>query len=292
MRKLSAALDRFCYKHPDFGIPNLMLYIIAGNLIVYVLDMVSNFTFSGILSFIPAYILRGQLWRLATFVFVPESSSNPLFFAITLYFYYFVGSALERQWGTARFNVFYFTGVISSLIVGVLIALTTGAPQLVTFPVTNMYYVNMSLFFAFATLYPDMQMLLFFIIPIKVKWLAYLDAAFFIINILQYVLGGHFFFALLPIFALLNYFLFFGDDLLSAVRHQARRTQHQHSRQTVNFKKAVKQTQQRRGYLHKCCVCGRTDTDFPDLEFRYCSRCAGYRCYCMDHINNHVHITE
>lgn len=292
MRKLSAALDRFCYNHPNFGIPNLMLFIIAGNLVVYVLDMVSNYTFSGILSFIPAYIFRGQLWRLVTFILVPEASSNLIFFAITLYFYYFIGSALERQWGTARFNVFYFTGVLSSIIVGLVIGLIGGGLLNCYWPTATMYYVNMSLFFAFATLYPDMQVLLFFIIPIKVKWLAWLDGALFAFNILQYLFHGQFLFALLPVFALLNYLLFFGDDLISSARNQAWRTQHQHSRQTVNFKKAVRQTKQQRGYLHKCCVCGRTDTDFPDLEFRYCSRCAGYRCYCIDHINNHVHVTE
>lgn len=292
MRKLSAAVDRFCYQHPNFGIPNLMLFIIGGNLIVYFMDMFSNGTFSGVLSFVPAYIFRGQLWRLLSFVIVPEASGNIIFFAITLYFYYFIGSALERQWGTARFNVFYFTGVVSSIVVGLMIGAVGGGLMNCIWPTTTMYYVNMSLFFAFATLYPDMRVLLFFIIPIKIKWLAYLDAALFLYQMIQYIVVGNFLYALLPVFALLNYLLFFGEDLIGTVRRQGNRVKHQNSRQTINFKKAVKQTQQTKGYLHKCCVCGRTDSDYPDLEFRYCSRCAGYRCYCMDHINNHVHVTE
>ncbi len=292
MRKFSAAVDRFCYNHPNFGIPNLMLFIIGGNVIVYLMDMFSNGTFSDVLSFIPAYIFRGQIWRLITFVIVPESSGNIIFFAITLYFYYFIGTALERQWGTARFNVFYLTGVVTSIVVGLIIGAAGSGLLNSAWATTTMYYVNMSMFFAFATLYPDMRVLLFFIIPIKIKWLAYLDAALFLYQVIQYLVAGQVLYALLPVFALLNYLLFFGEDLISTVRRQGNRVRHQNSRQTIHFKQAVKQTQQNRGYIHKCCVCGRTDTDYPDLEFRYCSRCAGYRCYCIDHINNHVHVTE
>lgn len=292
MRKFSAAVDRFCYNHPNFGIPNLMLFIIGGNVIVYLMDMFSNGTFSDVLSFIPAYIFRGQIWRLITFVIVPESSGNIIFFAITLYFYYFIGTALERQWGTARFNVFYLTGVVTSIVVGLIIGAAGSGLLNSAWATTTMYYVNMSMFFAFATLYPDMRVLLFFIIPIKIKWLAYLDAALFLYQVIQYLAAGQVLYALLPVFALLNYLLFFGEDLINTVRRQGNRVRHQNSRQTIHFKQAVKQTQQNRGYIHKCCVCGRTDTDYPDLEFRYCSRCAGYRCYCIDHINNHVHVTE
>lgn len=291
MNKLNGAIDRFCYKHPNFGIPNLMLLIIGGNVLVYLMDMVSNYTFSSVLSFLPYAIFRGQIWRLVTFIVVPEASSNLIFFAITLYFYYFIGTQLERQWGTARFNIFYFSGVILSIVTGLAIAALNGGVNC-TFETATMYYVNMSLFFSFATLYPDMQVLLFFIIPIKVKYLAWLDGALFAFQIIQYLIHGHFIFALLPVVALLNYFIFFGSDLLSSARRTTNRVKHQHSAQTVNFKKAVKQAQQHKGYLHKCCVCGRTDQDFPNLEFRYCSRCSGYRCYCMDHINNHVHVTE
>lgn len=291
MNKLKSAIDRFCYNHPNFGIPNLMLFIIGGNLIVYVMDMLSNGTFSGVLAFIPGAILHGQIWRLVSFIVVPEASSNLIFFAITLYFYYFIGSQLERYWGTARFNVFYFSGVILSAIMGLIIGFLNGGANC-PFETATMYYVNMSLFFAFATLYPDMRVLLFYIIPIKVKYLAWLDAAFFAVSILQSLLQGRFVYALLPVVALLNYFIFFGSDLLYSARRTSDRVRHQTSSQTINFKRAARQAQQQKGYLHKCCVCGRTDREFPDLEFRYCSKCAGYRCYCMDHINNHVHVTE
>lgn len=225
MKKINSAIDRFCYQHPRFGIPNLMLWVVIGNVIVYVMDMMSRGTFSAMLSFVPAYIFQGQIWRLVTFVLVPNYGSNIFFFAISAYFYYFIGSRLENQWGTARFNFFYCSGIVLAIVVSLL-------------------------------------------------------------------LKGAYISALLPVLAILNYLIFFGDSLIEALRGRGQRVQHRYSRQTIHFKKAAKEAQQKTGYLHKCCVCGRTDADYPDLEFRYCSKCAGYRCYCMDHINNHVHVTE
>lgn len=288
MKKINAAIDRFCYKHPNFGIPNLMLWIVAANVLVYILDLFSSGTFSGILAFIPAYIFKGQVWRLITFVFVPSFGSNIIFFAISAYFYYFIGSRLEQQWGTARFNFFYGSGVVLAILVGLLAGLVAGGGV----ETATMQYNNLSLFFAFASLFPDMTVLLFFILPVKVKWIAYLDAALLLYSIISLLLRGQFVMALLPVLAILNYLVFFGDSLIEALRGRAQRTQYRHSRQTIHFKRAARQAKQKTGYLHKCSVCGRTDADYPDLEFRYCSRCAGYRCYCIDHINNHVHVTE
>ena len=288
VKKINAAIDRFCYKHPNFGIPNLMLWVVIANVLVFVLDLFSNGTFSGILTFIPALIFRGQVWRLLTFVFVPSFGSNILFFAISAYFYYFIGTRLEQQWGTARFNFFYFSGVVLAILVGLIAGLVTGG----SIETATMEYINLSLFFAFASLFPDMTVLLAFIIPVKVKWLAYLDAALMVYGMIRLIAQGQFILALLPVLAILNYLVFFGDSLLEALRGRAQRSQYRHSSQTISFKRAAKEAKQRKGYLHKCTVCGRTDADYPDLEFRYCSRCAGYRCYCIEHINNHVHVTE
>jgi hypothetical protein len=156
------------------------------------------------------------------------------------------------------------------------------------------YYVSMSLFFAFAALYPEMQVLLLFI-PIKVKWIALVDAALFAFDILTSLLRLDLVNALLPVVALLNFLVFFWTDLQSALGYQRSRARHQNSHQTIQFKSAVRQQKEReaeRGYRHKCAVCGRTDTDFPDLEFRYCSRCAGYHCFCSEHIFSHEHFTQ
>lgn len=296
MNAIQRWLDRFSYKHPRFGIPNLMLVIVVGNLLVYLLDNFSRGTsFSALLTFAPAAIFQGQIWRLVTFVFVPTGGS--LFFtALSLYFYYFIGSAMEREWGTAKFNLFYATGVLLNIIVGFVLYffLQGSVPpdyriQLVT---ASMTYINLSMFFSFATLYPNMQLLLFFIIPVKVKWLAWFNAAIFAWSVLSNLFGIFTYGpialvdALLPLLALLNYVIFFWADFMTLLG----RARHRTSKQTVNFKQATKKAQQQKGYLHKCAVCGKTDTENPNMEFRYCSKCNGYYCYCMEHITNHVHI--
>lgn len=149
-------------------------------------------------------------------------------------------------------------------------------------------YVNLSMFLAFAFLYPDTQLLLFYFIPVKIKWLAWLDIAVFVIGIVQSLLAGSWLGAILPVVALLNFLVF----IWPAIDAFIQRRKYRHAPQTVNFKKAVRQQQQQKGYHHKCAVCGRTDTDYPDLQFRYCSKCVGYRCFCQDHIFSHVHFTE
>ena len=287
MRAISRWLDRFCYNHPRFGIPNLIKYVIFGQAAVFLLDMVSRGTFSQILAFYPSLILKGQVWRLVTFVFVPENLGS-IWFVFSAMLYYFLGSALERQWGTTRFTVFYLLGVVLNVIAGLVIYFAVGQPY---YAVTaTIHYVNLSLFLAFATLYPDTQFVIYFIIPIKVKWLAWLDVAFFAIGIFQALAGGQVLWALTPIVSIFNYLIFFWEDLMELLGRGKRRAAHKVNPQTIHFKKAQKEVQQRKGYLHKCAVCGVTDADDPNKEFRYCSKCNGYYCYCMDHINDHVHI--
>ena len=130
------------------------------------------------------------------------------------------------------------------------------------------------------------QKKIFFFIPVKVKWLAWIDAALFIWSIIQYLLSGFPLLALIPVIAILNYFLFFTADFARLFG----RVKHQTSKQTINFKKAQKKARETKGYIHKCAVCGVTDEMDSSMEFRYCSKCNGYYCYCMNHINNHVHI--
>ncbi len=287
MRALQEWLERFCFRHPRLGIPGLMRYIVIGNVIVFLLDLFSiggTYAASSLLSFNTHYILHGQIWRIITFVFVPyvsgRSMSSFFFFAIMLYFYYFIGTTLEREWGSPKFTVFYAFGVILNILVGFLVGGAT------------MNYVNLSMFFAFATLFPDMQVLFFFIIPMKIKWLAWLDAAFFVYEILRLLFTGHPLLALLPVVAILNYLLFFASDIGGTLSYWTGRAKSGAGRRkgpkVVNFHGA--KTQAREGYLHKCAVCGRTDVSDPGMEFRYCSRCNGYYCYCSDHINSHIHI--
>lgn len=287
MHAMQQWLDRFCVKHPRLGIPGLMRYIVIGNVLVYLLDFFSlggGALGSALFRFSPSLILSGQVWRLVTFVFVPYGSQNLFFLAITLYFYYFIGNALEREWGSNKFTVFYLFGVLLNILVGFLVGSA------------SMYYVNMSMFFAFATLFPDLQFLLFFILPVKAKWLAWIDAAYFVIAIVQYLLHGYFLFALIPIIAVLNYLLFFASDIGQLFSSLGRRTGfHTRGRsgagpKVVHFHNAKTKTKGQDAPLHRCAVCGKTDQTDPQMEFRYCSRCNGYYCYCADHINAHIHI--
>lgn len=289
MKRLEKKIDRFCREHPNFGIPNLMLYIAVANVAIALIDSFSSSSLSYALFFWRDAIFHGEIWRLFTFVLVPISGDFSLFgmsisgtslitTALSAYFYYWIGSLLEREWGTARFNCFFLTGVLLNIVFGLV------------FGVASIHYVNLSMFFAFAFLFPDMRVLFMFILPMKVKWLAWIDAALFGWEILQSLLAGQWLSALLPLVAILNFFIFFASDISEALESRKGSYRHKHSPQSAAFKKATKSAYQEKGYIHKCAVCGKTDTDYPNEEFRYCSKCNGYYCYCSDHINTHIHI--
>ena len=287
MRKLYDAADRFCARHPRFGVPDLMRYIVIGNVVVFFLIMLTRGTNANALNFLyfdPQMVLRGEVWRIVTYIFVP-STTSVFWLVVELYFYYWIGSTLERQWGTAKFNLYYFSGVLLTVLGTVLASVITGNSYIT---VAGTTYVNLSMFFAFAMLFPDTTVLFMFIIPVKMKWLAYLDGALFAFDIVRAIGQHNWAGVVLPVVALLNFAVFIWPE----VHYLAARTKTQYSPKTVQYRQAVKQQTQEKGYHHKCAVCGRTDTDYPDLQFRYCSKCAGYHCFCQDHIFNHVHFTE
>ncbi|MGI6577470.1 MAG: rhomboid family intramembrane serine protease [Eubacteriales bacterium] len=262
--------ERFLNRNNHKGIRNLMLYIVIGNVLVFLLSQTDRgITIVNYLTFIPQLILQGQVWRLITFVFIPPSF-NLLTLLLSLYFYYMVGSVLEREWGVLRFNVYYISGIVLTIIY-----------SLISNTYASAHYINLSLFFAFATLFPDFQILLFFFIPIKIKYLAYVNAAFFLMGIILNRFPAN----LLPLIAIANYFLYFYQDIIYFFKRQRMST-----RNTVSFKSKVRNIKKERGYLHRCTTCGKTDTDYPDMEFRYCSLCRGYACYCEEHIMDHTHI--
>ena len=287
MRTLSRWLSRFSYNHPNLSVEGLIRYIVAGNLLVCMLDLFTHGVSTAFLTFVPAYILRGQVWRLVTFIFIPMSFS-PLNFILSTVFFYYMGTRLEGAWGSARFTVYYGLGVLLNILVGLLLPVIN--PMYLNTATASMHYLHLAMFFAYATLYPDLQVLAAFLIPIRIKWLALLDAALFVYEILSYLSYGRFAMALLPIIAIFNYYIFFWEDLMEAAGKGATRVRHQRRAQTINFKKAQKELRERRGYLHKCAVCGVTDQDDPNMEFRYCSKCTGYYCYCANHINNPPHV--
>lgn len=283
MKDLRRNFERFCYRNRTKGIPNLMLYISIGNAIVYLMSSITgNLFLYQFLMFDRQAILHGQIWRLVTYP-LTMYNSNILFMLISLLCYYSLGLAMEHQWGTLKFNLFYLSGIVMMDIYSLLFGCRA-----------DVYYLNMSLFLSYATLYPQAGFLLFFIIPVK----AWVFALFDLVVILLGLLENSFPYNLFPIIALANYFLFFGKDVLNVIplswRLGVRRMGRNKQPKVIQFPKAnIHENQHssaKPSYTHRCTVCGRTDVSNPELEFRYCSRCKGYYCYCEDHISNHAHI--
>ena len=277
-------IDRFCDHHPNFGIPNLMRYLTIANVVFWILGT-ANPVLVKYLCFDAELILRGQLWRLLTFMIYPPSMGILAF--LVFYFYYWMGSTLEQYWGTPQFNIYLLIGWFLTVVYGFLVYFL-GGDQIRMYARSYQYidaqYLYLSMFFSYAALFPDQQVLLFFFIPIRMKYLALIDAAYFVLA----VVTNPFPFNLLPVVAVLNFVIFFSGTLRKTLSRRQ-------SRATINFRQAsrkIRREQREQLYHHKCSVCGRTDTDYPGLEFRYCSRCAGYHCFCIDHINNHIHFTE
>lgn len=260
-------LDKLEKKYRHLAINNLMLFIIAGNFLFYFLiNFSGNIAIYNKLTLVPSLVLEGQIWRLITFVFIPPNVS-PVFLAFTLYFYYLVGNGLEQEWGGFKFNFYYFIGIATTIIASFL----TGASA-------TAFYLNLSLFFAFARIYPDFQIMLFLIIPLKIRYLALFNWVLFIATILFYP----FTFKVMAIVALINYFIFFGRDI---IQHSKNKSQVIRNRRKFGYN-----ITENRSYIHKCAICGITDIEKPEMDFRYCVECNGHYGYCEEHIRNHKHL--
>ena len=306
MKGLRNRFERFCFRHRTKGIPNLMLFITIGSAIVYLMSMFGSYELMNLLQFDRAKILQGQVWRLVSYVFV-YNRSNLLLTAVGLFCYYSLGRAMENSWGTFRFNLFYFTGMllmdVYALVFGGIPVTIFGDPMdaVQLFFGDMVYYLNLSLFIGYATLYPNAHFLLMFIIPVKAWIFALLYLVITIYDVVSLTQIGLFPLSLFPLVALANYFLFFGKDVLNVIplswRANARRLFRKKSAKktgAVPFPTAgsyqASTASVKAPYTHRCTVCGRTDVTNPELEFRYCSKCQGYHCYCEDHISNHTHI--
>lgn len=281
-------LDKLERKFGRYAIHNLMYYIIILYAVGFALQWVNPMFYYQYLSLDAGAILHGQVWRIVTFLIQPPSSSL-LFFVIALYFYYLLGSSLERTWGAFRFNVYFFGGVLFHVAAAILVYLLTG----LSLPMGT-GYLNLSLFFAFAALYPDMEFLLFFMIPVKTKWLALIDGVYFLYTILQAFLpaygGGAYglFYkanALAAAVSILNFVIFFLGS-----RNMRPYTPKEMKRRREFKQKVHPVNHYADGARHRCAVCGRTDVTNPELEFRYCSRCNGDYEYCQEHLFTHTHV--
>lgn len=287
MKNLRRNFERFCFKHRKVGIPNLMLFISIGTVLVYLMSMITNSTtLYDVLCFDKGAILKGQVWRLFSYVFT-YNLGNPLLTAISLFCYFSLGRAMENIWGTLRFNLYYFSGIILMDIYCMIFG-----------SVADVTYLNLSLFLGYATLYPDARFLLFYIIPVKAWIFAMIDLGLMLLGLFTYPFPDNLF----SVIALANYFIFFGKDIVNifppswranASRLFRKKNKKQAGPKVIPFPSAgsyeATTATVKAPHTHCCTVCGKTDVTNPELEFRYCSRCTGYRCYCEDHISNHAH---
>ena len=299
MKKIRNKFDVFCFKHRSKGIPNLMLFLCLGTAVVYLMSMIADtYILYELLAFDRDKILQGQVWRLFTYPLLTDQS-NIVLQMLYLVCYYSLGRAMENLWGTLRFNLFYLCGILLMDIYGMIFPGSMGIDYV------SVSYLNLSLFLSYATMYPDAHFLLFFIIPVKAWVFAVFDLAVTFYDVIVLSIPIFYFpYNLFPLVALGNYFLFFGKDVLNVIpavwRANARRlfrkkpkTQKEKPN-VVRFPNAgsreASTAKAKAPYTHRCTICGRSDVSDPELEFRYCSRCNGYHCYCEDHINDHSHI--
>jgi len=244
------------------AIERLATFIVGGMAISYVLSLARP-EFFGQLPLIPQLVPM-QPWRLVSFLFIPPATSM-LWVFFSLYFTWLMGTSLESEWGALKFNVFYFVGALSTIAA----AFITGYTQ------TNLY-LNLSLFLAFATLFPDYVIQLFFIIPIRVKWLALVDAGYLV---LKFVEGGPGTRAAI-IAALANYFLFFAGHLVLLARGR-RMMVRQAARRAEHRPKAVEEE------TRVCAICGAKQEDGADIRVCSCEKCGTPRQLCLEHARNH-----
>lgn len=253
-------------KYGRYAISGLMKYIVAANLAVFLLEII-NPGLEANLMLIPEAVMAGQVWRLVTFILIPPATSA-FWILFTLYFYFIIGMGLEQAWGSFKFNIYYLVGMIATIIV----SLVGGSPATGVF-------INLTLFLAFASIYPNHEVLLFFILPVKVKYLGILNA---VLLAQQFIMGGVGI-KLMILASLANYFIFFGKDFIELFKTQKKVKKNKAKFKVIEMKDYVR---------HRCTVCGITERDDPNMEFRYCSKCSGHKEYCMNHLKNHEHIND
>ena len=289
-------MSNFEKKFGKYAIKNISLVLIlfyaCGCLINWINPVMFNY-----LTLNPyALLFKGQVWRLITWLIIPPENFS-FFTLIMLYFYYSIGTTLERTWGTYRYNLYLFLGIIFTAVGAfammgfvylfqrdILFAMGAENYFAVLSTMFSTYYVNMSIFLAFAATFPDMQVLLFFFIPIKVK---ILGISYGVLLVYEFIAGvGNKYLNAANRFvigaSLLNFIVFFltSRNMIHMSPKQVKRRQ--------EFKREVKQSA--KITRHKCAICGRTEETNPELEFRFCSKCDGNYEYCQDHLFTHAHV--
>lgn len=258
-----SVLDKLERRYRNWAVPNITLFLVMGQAFFYLaarsgkLDVTRMFL-------VPSLVLQGEWWRLIAFLFIPPAS-NMLFIFFALYLFYLMGTALENHWGAFRYNLFLLVGY----------ALTVAVSFLTPSYAATNTFLGGSVFLAFAFLFPEFQLYIFFILPVKIKWLALLAW----IGYGWSFLSGGPSTKLLVLASIGNVLLFFGRDISWKIRTGRRKMTTQ--AKTIAGVREV---------FHRCAVCGKTDLSHPDMDFRYCPECNGLG-YCIDHIRDHQHRT-
>ncbi len=246
------------------AVPNLTLFIIGGQLLMFLASLNDN-TLIARAMLVWDLVLVGEVWRLFTFFFVPFTQ-DPIFLLFAYMIFYMMGNALEAYWGVVRYNVFLWLGTV----------LTIAAAGIVHDQAVSATFLQGTVFLAFATINPDFELRLFFVLPVKVKWLAMIQVAGYLLA----MLGGAWSVTLMILASIGNYLTFFGPGLLGRVRNTARRAKWE--RQQLNNDAAPR---------HTCTTCGVDSNIAPRMDFRYCSQCEGEHAYCMAHLKDHQHVS-
>ncbi len=254
-------IDRAESRFGHLAIPNLLRIVAGFNALVFILYKV-NPGWLDTLRLVPQAVLAGEVWRLVTYVFIPQVG-GPIadwFFALLYVWYlWWLGEGLEEAMGSFKVNVFYFLGMIGTTIAAFFFRADFSA-----------FMLNSSLFFAFARFYPEMQIYFMLVLPVKVKWLAWIYGALLFIGLLG--ASASYLFAVIA--ALANYIVFFGRDILAEAAQRrevgSRRQRFESQRSEVTDEA-----------LHRCEVCNRTEIDEPHLEFRVSKD--GHE-YCVEHL--------
>ena len=287
-------IDKLERKFGNRGIENLTIYIIVSYVLGYAL-MIVNPSILGMLSLNVSKILQGQIWRLVTWIIYPPSTTSALWFVIAiLFFYYPISASLERTWGSFRFTLYIFSGMIFTVISAFILYFITGGvlDMIYNGGLFSTYYISLSIFLAYALTYPEMRVMLYFVIPIKMKWMAIVYALIVAYDIVRYVMGGAWFMALPVIASLLNFIIFFlGTRNFNRYNPKEIHRRNQFKRAMGESKTVPFPGSSNAGGVtkHKCAVCGRTEKDDPNPEFRFCSKCNGNYEYCQDHLYTHIH---
>lgn len=278
MQKFIKNLEK---KFGRYAIPDLINYFILFYVASTVISLFMPGIYYNFLALDFEKIMRGQIWRLVTFILAPASLDGffgILFFIITVHIYYLFGHSLENIWGSFRFNLYFIGGIVLTVLAELLLFITTG--QSVYYG--GMNYLYQSMFFAFCVLFPEERFLIYFVFPIKAKVLAVLDAILLVAELFQYLRAGLYSYCVAIVIAMLNFLIFFygykGLDRYSPRQVKRRR---EFKRQTMRPQGATK---------HQCAVCGRNEVTNPELSFRFCSKCNGNYEYCEEHLFTHQHI--